>query len=533
MSPTKHSKIAVSAPGKVLFAGGFLVLDRHHTGLVFGLDARIHVSIEPWEDCQLELGKEGNDIATSQVHSQAYVQVTSPQFRDAKWVYRVSENVPRTGQRERTQDDDDGHVSVNVSQIVDSKSPFTTTSNKFVETTLRYALTYLSHHRHADSSSESDSISPRPTFQSLNITILADDDYYSQSAGSSQPQDSNTGFSDFGVTLSQAHKTGLGSSAALVTALAGALLAFHSSNSDTSNPATLDLTRLHNLAQAAHCAAQGKIGSGFDVAAAVYGSCLYRRFSPSILETIGEASSAGFSERLHLCVDDLNLDGNKTWDVEVKSRAVQVPESLMLVMCDVDCGSETPGMVRKVLKWRSDNPEEAGVLWAALQLGQEDLCLELARVSEREGLVDLEGANTDVGVEVDQQFKRKFQPLADIISTIRSLVREMSIKSAVPIEPPVITELLDFCTGLPGVVGGVAPGAGGYDAVALVVRNDPDVVKHVQTKLEGWKSSRGQGTASGDGNDAAARIGKVRLLGVKQEKEGVRVEQSDRYQGWT
>lgn len=543
MSPTKHSKIAVSAPGKVLFAGGFLVLDRQHTGLVFGLDARIHVSIEPWEDCQLESGKEGNDIATSQVHSQAHVQVTSPQFRDAKWVYRVSENVPRTDQRKPTQDD--GHVSVNVSQIVDSKSPFTTTSNKFVETTLRYALTYLSHHRHADSGSDSNSVSPRPAFQNLNITILADDDYYSQSAGSSQPQDSNTGFSDFGVTLSQAHKTGLGSSAALVTALAGALLAFHASNSDTSNSATLDLTRLHNLAQAAHCAAQGKIGSGFDVAAAVYGSCLYRRFSPSILESIGEASSAGFSERLHLCVDDLNLDGNKTWDVEVKSRAVQVPESLMLVMCDVDCGSETPGMVRKVLKWRSDNPEEAGVLWAALQLGQEDLCLELARVSDREGLIHREGANAnananaagvDGGVEVDQQFTHKFQPLADIISTIRSLVREMSVKSAVPIEPPVITELLDFCTGLPGVVGGVAPGAGGYDAVALVVRNDPDVVKHVQTKLEGWKSSRGPGTTvSGDGNDdaAATRIGKVRLLGVKQEKEGVRVEQTDRYQGWT
>ncbi|RVX70806.1 hypothetical protein B0A52_05457 [Exophiala mesophila] len=530
MSASKHPKIAVSAPGKVLFAGGFLVLDRLHTGLVFGLDARIHVCVERWEDCQQELGKEGSGLATSQSHSQSYVQVTSPQFRDARWAYRVSENIPRLNQGKSTEDG--RHVSVDVSQIIESNSPFTTTSNKFVETTLRYALTYLSHRRRADTESSPPSQS---TFQNLKIAILADDDYYSQSAGSSQPQDSNTGFSDFGVTLSQAHKTGLGSSAALVTALAGALLAFHSSN--TSTPTALDLTRLHNLAQAAHCAAQGKIGSGFDVAAAVYGSCLYRRFSPSILEALGEASSADFGERLHLCVDDLNLEGNKTWDVQVKSGAVQVPSSLMLIMCDVDCGSETPGMVRKVLKWRSDNPDEAGVLWTALQLGQEDLCVELARIAEREGLVDPEEAkaNAVADADVEQQFTRKFQPLADIISTIRSLVREMSTKSAVPIEPPVITELLDFCTSLPGVVGGVAPGAGGYDAVALLVRNDPDVVKRVQNKLEGWKTSSGQRTTSGSGNvgDDVATIGRVRLLGVKQEKEGVRMEGTDRYHGWT
>jgi mevalonate kinase len=30
----------------------------------------------------------------------------------------------------------------------------------------------------------------------------------------------------------------------------------------------------HNLAQLVHAVAQGKIGSGFDVAAAVYGECL-------------------------------------------------------------------------------------------------------------------------------------------------------------------------------------------------------------------------------------------------------------------
>lgn len=72
--------IAVSAPGKVLFTGGFLVLDRKHTGLVIGLDARIHVRIEDWKVPESE-----NDEAPS-----TKILVQSPQFRDAKWLYSIS-----------------------------------------------------------------------------------------------------------------------------------------------------------------------------------------------------------------------------------------------------------------------------------------------------------------------------------------------------------------------------------------------------------------------------------------------------------
>ena len=41
-----NDAVAVSAPGKVFLAGGYLVLDRAYTGLIFGLDARIHVIVE-------------------------------------------------------------------------------------------------------------------------------------------------------------------------------------------------------------------------------------------------------------------------------------------------------------------------------------------------------------------------------------------------------------------------------------------------------------------------------------------------------
>lgn len=77
---TEHGAIAISAPGKVLLAGGYLVLDRDYTGLVFALDARIHVHVQTLPTCAGVILSE--------------IIVRSPQFRDAEWRYgyRLTEN---------------------------------------------------------------------------------------------------------------------------------------------------------------------------------------------------------------------------------------------------------------------------------------------------------------------------------------------------------------------------------------------------------------------------------------------------------
>lgn len=67
------AECAVSAPGKVLLTGGFLVLDRRHTGLVFGLNARIHVHIKA--------------LPTTQGVTLQEIIVQSPQFTHAIWRY--------------------------------------------------------------------------------------------------------------------------------------------------------------------------------------------------------------------------------------------------------------------------------------------------------------------------------------------------------------------------------------------------------------------------------------------------------------
>ena len=85
-------------------------------------------------------------------------------------------------------------------------------------------------------------------------------------------------------------KTGLGSSAALITSLVTALL-IQAGLIAPDELASASARRLaHNVAQFVHCFAQGKVGSGFDVSAAAFGSQLYTRFSPAVLQPLMDDS---------------------------------------------------------------------------------------------------------------------------------------------------------------------------------------------------------------------------------------------------
>ena len=113
------TETAVSAPGKVLLTGGYLVLDRDYSGCVYALDARIHAIVQQLrkdEDgqavlpenmgggkLQLKKGLKGakdtdGDVGMQDSHTQDgsrehetddVVIVRSPQFLDAVWEYRV------------------------------------------------------------------------------------------------------------------------------------------------------------------------------------------------------------------------------------------------------------------------------------------------------------------------------------------------------------------------------------------------------------------------------------------------------------
>lgn len=298
------------------------------------------------------------------------------------------------------------------------------------------------------------------------------------------------------MSLKEAHKTGLGSSAALVTSFTAAVLGFYLPKDLFDVRTEKGQTILHNLAQASHSHAQGKVGSGFDIASAVFGSCLYKRFSPSLLGNLPQPSSPSFATQLRSLVE------GPTWDTEIQKAAIKMPEGLRLVMCDVDCGSETPGMVKKVLAWRAQKPEEAEKIWKELQRGNEALAAELTRLA-----TEVQGDNAS-----------KHDTLRKIIDGNRALIRDMGEKSGVPIEPPQQTRLLDYCSKLDGVVGGVVPGAGGFDAIVLLVEDREAIIESLKTSLAEYKDPEA--------------IGRVGVIGVREEMVGVKEEELSLYKEW-
>lgn len=351
--------------------------------------------------------------------------------------------------------------------------------NIFVEASLTYALSYVS------------IISKQP-IRPISVEIFGDNDYYSKNASSTT---SNGKFTNFGLPISKAHKTGLGSSAALVTTLTAALL-IHYLPRKISLSSERGLSYIHNLAQAAHSAAQGKIGSGFDVASAVYGSCIYRRFSLEILMSLGEDSSPDFATRLRQVVEDTCASAR--WDVHINKRGATMPSGLRLVMCDIDHGSPTPGMVKKVLSWRHEKPEESAKLWADLQTQNDAFADELLRLHHSK--------------------YHDYKALRVRMSNIRSLIKQMSELSNVPIEPTEQSSLLDACCSVEGVIGGVVPGAGGFDAIALLIEDQKHVLDELEQLFAKFISSAHDSLAS--------NIGKVTMLRVRQDSSGLRRENS-------
>ena len=136
-------------------------------------------------------------------------------------------------------------------------------------------------------------------------------------------------------------KTGMGSSAALTSSLIGSLLHWFGIV-NLAKPTSSDLRLVHNLSQLSHSIAQGKIGSGFDVAAAIYGTQFYKRFSADKLGCCLQSdvsSSVIFSSVMQ----------QEIWTQSIDNFGL--PPGLDLVMGDVCGGTASTSMVSLSILW--------------------------------------------------------------------------------------------------------------------------------------------------------------------------------------
>jgi phosphomevalonate kinase len=323
--PSCSSKrTTVSSPGKVLLAGGYLVLDPAHSGLVISTSSRFYTSISS----SLASPPPGNIV------------VRSPQFTNATWTYSLS-RVKENGEGGKNK-----FVRIALEKTFRLAGEMVGAGE--VEAMIQGGLEavivgdndFYSQRKQVSLPGFNEPLDLLPSFSAQTeawdrdrwsalytvITSLSFDCYLCtikpQLETLSLPLSLSSlehlpPFSPTNDTLANVHKTGLGSSAALITSLCAALLlhlgavspqAFSSASSVPSpSPPSLattsssklspsdELKLIHNIAQYTHCLAQGKVGSGFDVSSAVFGSQIYHKFSPDALKGLMTAAEEDVS----------------------------------------------------------------------------------------------------------------------------------------------------------------------------------------------------------------------------------------------
>ena len=421
-----NSARAFSAPGKAFLAGGYLVLEPIYNAYVTALSSRMHAIVKR---------RDSGEVSST-------ITISSPQFQEGEWTYKV-----------------DNTDLVKIPLEVNQRN------NPFLEATVFTVLSY---------------VQPKERFN-LEITIFSDPGYHSQDDTTTRSSDNETKkFLYHSKPINDVAKTGLGSSAGLVAVVTTALISAFKDGSIS------DLQNIiHNCSQIAHCYAQKKIGSGFDVATAVYGSIIYRRFDPDL---INELFQHGFfnsqnDEQLKQSYSTalVNLVESK-W--EFNNTRCTLPPGIRLLMGDIKGGSETPKLVSRVLKWKSENVQQSSELYKRLNQANLDFIDALASLHHfyvetpatyKDLLAYLQSTSVAKLESNLQQIDPKLAPFANLIEAIkniRSNLRDLTAYSGAEIEPQFQTILLDNCNELKGCLGGVVPGAGGYDAICLLVIED-------------------------------------------------------------
>ncbi|KAG2680397.1 hypothetical protein I3760_11G097600 [Carya illinoinensis] len=309
--------VVASAPGKVLLTGGYLILERPNAGLVLSTNARFFAIVKPLHE---EIKPDSWAWAWTDV------KLTSPQL-SRESLYKLE-------------------LKNMTLQCVSSSE----SRNPFVEQAVQYTVAAA----HATFDDNKKELLQKLLLQGLDITILGSNEFYSyrnqiearglpltpEALASLPPFTSitfNTEESNADNRKPEVSKTGLGSSAAMTTAVVAALLHYlgvvnlnSTKDQDKEKKGTGDLDVIHMIAQTAHCLAQGKVGSGFDVSSAVYGSQRYVRFSPDVIASAQDAAKAS---PLQEVIADI-LKGK--WDHE--STKFSLPPLMTLVLGEPGTG---------------------------------------------------------------------------------------------------------------------------------------------------------------------------------------------------
>lgn len=288
-------------------------------------------------------------------------------------------------------------------------------------------------------------------------------------------------------------KTGLGSSATLVTSLVASILVWGLNLTSNVPESEFNmknhLNLIHNIAQISHCNAQGKVGSGFDVSSAIYGSQIYKQFDKSIIEnelnsisSIEKDNSTLIYPITNSFMKEFVQKVSLSWNSQVKN--IRLPKGMVLTLCETGKDMNTPLSVRKVLDWANNEKEKANHLFNEINKLNEiiiDTFFEILDLQEsykeydqyRNHYATLTSKEIlELNESSDQYLLPRLKLIIQTFGCVRNYLKELTERTQTPIEPQEISDILDEMMNIKGVIMAGAPGAGGYDAIYSILLDE-------------------------------------------------------------
>ena len=207
-----------------------------------------------------------------------------------------------------------------------------------------------------------------------------------------------------------------------------------------------NITLIHLLSQIANILAQNKIGSGFDISTAVYGSQIFQKFPENM---ISSKFLSFFNE-----MKEFNFIREEFPEImkkfkEFEKKIQKIPEiDFKAFMMDFSTGSDTRILVSKVKEYLKTENE---IVQNFYQISNE----------MTKFLLDFfENAKKIENKEIHEKNEN-----------YRNVLKNLGVNSKVEIEPDVLTIILDLVmkNNKKNIVYCICPGAGGYDAACFLV----------------------------------------------------------------
>lgn len=183
-----------------------------------------------------------------------------------------------------------------------------------------------------------------------------------------------------------------------------------------------------DLSLQSHFLAQGKVGSGYDIVTAVYGTCIFEK----------KEDRCAFEELVF-------------------------PETLeVLFSCGGNKSSKTSTFVKRIQNWRIENDanEEVSSLWQQYKLNNQRI------------------------IDTFKQEEIDLKELKSLFSEKLEIMYSISKMSNTEIVPDVLYELMKKTMLNDDVVGCVVAGAGGYDSFYCIVKPSEEVKSNVSLVWE-------------------------------------------------